>query len=500
MYHISKGRRRAGVTLLEVVFSIGVVVIGLLGVIALMPLAAKYAEQGVTADRAAYFNRSAVEQFSTRAYVRPDMWIQWFPANESANNSPGFYPLQHPGQTNGVAGFQRTTANSFFSGWWFRSPVSGLTFSPIGGQSFCIDPAFVAANFPPVGNAANAPQRWFPYYEPTLIEPRMARITIRGFPNIPRVPMSLGQAAQAFTSGDALSLQLPRDRSLPPLQLYTSADPGADGEPGRAGVDDDGDSLVDNNSELGWPGSDDIVGQRLAERRLSWFATLVPQVNHSQGGQSATDMYTLSIVVVKDRASSLAVETPFTVPSPTEPASERLLGVTFLGGPEVRLVSRFQYDPSSPVTSEDDERLTAELQLEANQWIMLAGATLTDGAAYRWYRVVNTAAKVVRYDPGPDGAWGRAGVDDDGDGVADNASEASAFGSDDVPETSPLFSAAGPWAYTRTVTVDGADWDRPEWAGIPPVAPTRATIVTGVVSVQERTIRLETSSLWNLGS
>ncbi|MCA9122875.1 MAG: prepilin-type N-terminal cleavage/methylation domain-containing protein [Planctomycetaceae bacterium] len=36
--------------------------------------------------------------------------------------------------------------------------------------------------------------------------------------------------------------------------------------------------------------------------------------------------------------------------------------------------------------------------------------------------------------PGPDGAWGDVSVDDDGDGITDNQSEAGAIGSDDISE------------------------------------------------------------------
>ena len=39
---------------------------------------------------------------------------------------------------------------------------------------------------------------------------------------------------------------------------WETTDRGPDGQAGRAGVDDDGNGVVDDNSELGWPGSDDI--------------------------------------------------------------------------------------------------------------------------------------------------------------------------------------------------------------------------------------------------
>jgi type II secretory pathway pseudopilin PulG len=44
----------------------------------------------------------------------------------------------------------------------------------------------------------------------------------------------------------------------PPYAIPPSFGP--DGQPGRAGVDDDGNGTVDDISELGWPGSDDDIG------------------------------------------------------------------------------------------------------------------------------------------------------------------------------------------------------------------------------------------------
>lgn len=36
---------------------------------------------------------------------------------------------------------------------------------------------------------------------------------------------------------------------------------GADGQPGAAGVDDDGDGTTDNDTEIGWPGTDDVINR-----------------------------------------------------------------------------------------------------------------------------------------------------------------------------------------------------------------------------------------------
>ncbi|WP_339907621.1 hypothetical protein [Symmachiella dynata] len=37
--------------------------------------------------------------------------------------------------------------------------------------------------------------------------------------------------------------------------------PGPDGQPGEAGVDDNGDTFIDDNGEFGWPGTDDLLSE-----------------------------------------------------------------------------------------------------------------------------------------------------------------------------------------------------------------------------------------------
>ena len=49
---VRRGRARLGISLLEVVFSIGVVMIGLVGIAALLPVAGMQARKGAVADAA----------------------------------------------------------------------------------------------------------------------------------------------------------------------------------------------------------------------------------------------------------------------------------------------------------------------------------------------------------------------------------------------------------------------------------------------------------------
>ena len=62
---------------------------------------------------------------------------------------------------------------------------------------------------------------------------------------------------------------------------------GADGQPGVAGVDDEGDGTIDNASENNWPGSDDFVGP-MESRTLELVTTYtIPAI----GNRSTSEIY-----------------------------------------------------------------------------------------------------------------------------------------------------------------------------------------------------------------
>ena len=83
-------------------------------------------------------------------------------------------------------------------------------------------------------------------------------------------------------------------------------------------------------------------------------------------------------------------------------------------------------------------------ELRTGEWIMLAQTDLVRNShVFKWYRVVASDPEV-----------------------------------------------AGGGPYTRAVTVQGPDWN----GGIA----TQATLVKGAVAVYEKTIRLDTSSLWGI--
>jgi hypothetical protein len=373
---------RAGISLLEVVFSIGVVMIGLMGVALLLPIAGVQANKGAIADSAARRGRDAVSEFHVRGMADYTLW----------------------------RGFDSTLGQ-------FRAltPQEILT-----RQSYCIDPRFIARG---ASNAAHVRRGQFPYIVDvpgpvagtTL---NMARVTLA--PSAVVAPwffMGQLQADAVFTGSDDLVFDLPSDRTLGPQQNF---------------------SLI--------PVAPFPPLKRNTNGTVSWMATLVPKLNR---WQVPTDEYTLSIVVfsrrVIDQDSGLAN---------LNLSSERLLqvrnfwsGTPATGGGDVELVTLRDYP--------DD------IELRSGNWVMLSSFRLVPGGGpsdfvpvHKWYRVGNVEEEALRVG----GVWVRnatlAGPDWDWGNMADNF-------------------ATGTYS-TRTYV----------------------THVRGVVAVFEKTIRLESSSLW----
>lgn len=125
--------KRSAITILEVLIAIGVVSIGLFGVMAVLPLAVKRANQSTTLDDAAACAANAVDEFQIRDMGRTRNWVN------TAGNQIG--PATAPG--------------------------------------YCIDPLFVAQLH--AASAGNDPAR-FPYDDQGNAALAMQRISLRSNP------------------------------------------------------------------------------------------------------------------------------------------------------------------------------------------------------------------------------------------------------------------------------------------------------------------------------
>ena len=386
----SRGARRllcrGGITVLEVLFSIGIVAVGLLGVLTIIPVAGHRVTQGSISDHADRLGRNAVRQFDVGQMRRPIMWARF-----------------------------RTNDQQY------------VTFSPsISEPAFCIDPLFVSTQ---VYNAATnnttvaQETEYFPYFLPGGAA-RMKRITLRKKAGILTatggIGMGLEQAYEVFMAKDDLVFDLPDDRTLAPQQKFDTSN-----------------------------------AKRQFDGKYTWMATVSPKdllYPSAQGGPPRTDLCTLSIIVFYRRDTGMTMH--YTNSSTEGPDPERLVNVGFrdtsgnltagagIGGGNVRLET---------IVRQSNVHVREDLEARRGNWIMLSAkvqpnASYAFDSVFRWYRVLSTEEVL---------------------GDATNG-------------------------YTRNVTLLGADWTDVIGAG----GATQATLLNGVAAVYEKTIRLETSSLW----
>jgi len=171
--------RRSGLTILEVLISIGVATIGLLGVLSLLPLAGFLAQQGLTEDEQSALGTAAVDQFKIVGGANPLNWVH-------DDNGDGTYESVD------------TNDNGEINAGELRN-------------NYCIDPRLIASN-----TFTSAPK--FPLTSPdTTIQ--MDRITF-GDPGPPVAIMSQEFADLVCQTSDDLRFDLPQDTTLPPLAHF----------------------------------------------------------------------------------------------------------------------------------------------------------------------------------------------------------------------------------------------------------------------------------------
>jgi prepilin-type N-terminal cleavage/methylation domain-containing protein len=149
-----------GVTLIELMFAIGIMLVGLLGVAALIPLAGYEIGRGLTADRMSATGRNAVAEFDIRSMRRHDMHV-------------------------------------YYDGSQFNSNQAAFCIDPLGRSTA------VNQSFPLVGVGTGV---------------TMPRISLRNRPG--GQIMGRVQAERLFVARDDLAVQRLSDPTLPPQQVY----------------------------------------------------------------------------------------------------------------------------------------------------------------------------------------------------------------------------------------------------------------------------------------
>lgn len=353
-------RARHALTIIEVMIAIGVILIGLLGVAALIPIAAEDASASVRMDSGVRMAASVTADLRARDIGSFSNVYYW---DNDLRNDDGRGVNAQPARKSPVADLD---APSFEQQASYRTGRMA---------AFCIDPGFLSvAQAPsdlqtlPINRNAYQLSR-FPYYNefydglspPNALlgslnsgypSPRMWRIGFGAPPS---------SAARPFYPPGVTNLLIRGEHEL---------------------VMDRSDDKLAPLGQLINPLSGDVVGSRQYEARYSWIATVAPV--------DGSDLYKLSVVVIENRARSSGI-TPAAM-SPYQATtsrdnlpSERLAwianGVSLGSNSEVEIYA-------SELVSSD---------VKSGQWVMLSNQPYINGqphptipAIHRWFRVVQT--------------------------------------------------------------------------------------------------------------
>lgn len=269
--------RSRGVTLVEVIFSMGVVLIGLLGVMSILPLAGNRAKDAVGLSVASALADNVMEEMLAQ---------RWLSSGRLA---------------------------------MFDDKGDLMPFD--GSRPFCIDPAFAS-----IGGRQNPSNfydtRFFPFYkenhDPTL-DPsaayfvdalgqtplRMLRVGVLQRSSSLGTPLTLltrDQALRVADSPDDLLIERPKARTDNPFMLGVRA------------------TALDLNS----PNLDLPYGGRFGSGDFSWIATVSPN--------SSPEYVTVSVAVIRNRQRGFSVPTSLAANPEQNATDERLATISYTSG------------------------------------------------------------------------------------------------------------------------------------------------------------------------
>lgn len=468
---------RRGVTLLEVLVAMGVMVVGLMGLASLIPLGRLELAEGNRLDNTATLGRSAFREVSVRGYLRPEMWAD--PANgKSVIRDVGMDPVVNTPITK------------------FVVSLTGATLPP--HAPIVIDPLMVAPRFfgeAPNSTLTSAEQTHrqncsvFPYSfalsgaatggpELSSNRPKIARVTLRSLP--PSVVGSAGNsnaftmrsdvASRLFRSNDDLEFTVPTDKTEYPVQVFQTIAMSTT-------------TVTIANNQFSAP---NYVQQKVGFRQFrgdySWFLVAQPSPAEMYsplekmpmfGGPAASPttvrQFRVWVVVCFQRdlrdTSNMSL-------SANPVVGERAVWVDFVDRATARLRV---HGIDNPQTARN------VLDVKANHWIAVIGRcqnqmlgdsvdTNQDQYGMEWYRVLNVADEAVQ---GNNNNWYR---------------EVTLAGRDFMDAT---ITPSG----TAYIDADAGDGYTNLPSGTNPLTGW-GVIVSGVRGVYEKTLYVDRPSLW----
>ncbi|MCA9239433.1 MAG: hypothetical protein KDA37_04505 [Planctomycetales bacterium] len=454
-------RTRSAITLLEVLISMAVLTIGVLGVAALFPVGAHYSRKSDVYDRADAAAQSAFSDAVTRGLLDPDRWVS-YEAQHAVNSS--YNPLGTTGRFNRpFAAFYRQQLGLVLS------QVPALVnqqrdFVAESGSVYFIDPLSVArgmssststgpefqANRRLGGVPASTDttdeflQAVTPYWAPWIGSRPVQRVSVSALPNT-GLPLLPAVAERILSINDDLATDLGDDPDKPAQQMMATA-------------------TLANSGQT-------VSTNRIADQNYEYLLSVAPRSPEASravalGGRA--ESYDVSAVVFARRPRNRYLDNdPDFGGIETIMRAERWARASVLlqglSGGEVQL---FQDNPNKDPISAADPKDRPWKSLRAGAYVFLFGPQPGSTAQRpllfaQWYRVVSVnESKDMESNVGP--AVGLRGPD---------------------------WPWGGESAVNETTTAD------------PPAAlneDLRMIIFDGAVAVHTRTLRLDNGAAWSM--
>jgi hypothetical protein len=233
-----RGRGRRGITLLEVLISMFVLLVGLLGVASLIPVGKFEMQRGAKIDRAGACGRAAMRDIKVQRIMNPTSWALANASGARVNDPPG----------SSLFNFDATTST-------YNANFRAFAIDPLGvGDGDPSGTTSLGSSFPWPGNATTAPA-----------PPLLPRLTLGPGPAGFSAPARVALADSLFRCQDDLAFDVPTDEDQLPMQLLQGG------------------------------------ARRLSQGDYSWLMTVVPDMMLAQAGNATEVPHRVSVAVFYKR-------------------------------------------------------------------------------------------------------------------------------------------------------------------------------------------------------
>lgn len=439
----------SAITLIEVLISMGILTIGLLGVAAIFPVGGHYMRKGEEADRGAAIAKAAFGEVVARGMLNPDLWMTHITDGQFSNSDVPFGDRFRPA----LLQYRRNRDSNFDAANPAMEAQAERDGNALFGSAVVIDPLAVAHVLERNANSALNISQFPAIVNPIIRYDAVDDTRASWRPWQTAAPVRRLSLAMPVTDGGLLPIGTP---------VYLSSDAADaifrsnDDLAMRAADSDD-----EPTRQLWSRTADGTTLARQSRGNYTWLVTIAPTSNAARDAL-ATDpskfYYNVSVVVFNKRVLD---DFDANSTSSEKYLRGRVISKSLSGG-ELLL---------EPVSSITNDRDLFE-NLKPGQWIMVFGPHTRSRSAepalfLRWYRVLAVEGEEEQLD----------------------ASGAPTTSAPDPANPRRLVALRGPaWPWEPAGNTDTSNLPND----------VRVAIVPNAVAVHSRDMRLESESVWSV--